>query len=299
LAAQVVGLPLGQPLDEYLQQVASALVAGLTQTSQTGRTSGDGGAAKTPGVAGASVMVMQLGQVRATASTDPVAATLHECGQAANFGPSLDAARSGSLVCVDTTDPHTATPYPYLAEGPLASVRGIAAIPSPVPSYVITNPAPTAPATATGPPPRRLAVNGATPPAPSASTSADRTTLPSRAGSRARRRRGSDTTRAVVTVHSLTGPITPEALAMTQALVTAVAGPAIANAVTHQAAVRRGDELAEAAARRAEIEQAKGILMAAHRVDADTAYAQLSHLSQSTNTKLHDLATDILTRATS
>ncbi len=49
-------------------------------------------------------------------------------------------------------------------------------------------------------------------------------------------------------------------------------------------------ELAQAMRSRAMIEQAKGILMANNRIDADAAFAQLVQLSQHANVKLHDVA---------
>ncbi len=53
-------------------------------------------------------------------------------------------------------------------------------------------------------------------------------------------------------------------------------------------------QLREAMASRAPIEQAKGILMAAHGLDADAAFNLLRTHSQNTNTKLHDLARTFL-----
>lgn len=49
-------------------------------------------------------------------------------------------------------------------------------------------------------------------------------------------------------------------------------------------------QLREAMISRAPIEQAKGILMAAHRIDADAAFDLLRSRSQNSNTKLHDVA---------
>lgn len=67
-------------------------------------------------------------------------------------------------------------------------------------------------------------------------------------------------------------------------------------------AVRRAAELAEqmgeAMVSRAEIEQAKGILMAAHQVGADEAFDLLKQQSQVTNTKLRAVAEDFVHRAT-
>ena len=47
---------------------------------------------------------------------------------------------------------------------------------------------------------------------------------------------------------------------------------------------------------RAPIEQAKGILMALHGVDADEAFDLLRRESQATNTRLHTVATELVTR---
>jgi len=57
-------------------------------------------------------------------------------------------------------------------------------------------------------------------------------------------------------------------------------------------AIRAATEhaVAEALRHRAVIEQAKGIVMVAYRVDADTAFHLLTRHSQNTNTKLHELA---------
>lgn len=66
-------------------------------------------------------------------------------------------------------------------------------------------------------------------------------------------------------------------------------------------AVRRAAELAEqmgaAMMSRAEIEQAKGILMAAHQVGADEAFDLLRQRSQVTNTKLRAVAEEFVHRA--
>ena len=46
---------------------------------------------------------------------------------------------------------------------------------------------------------------------------------------------------------------------------------------------------------RAVIEQAKGVLMAAYDIDADAAFEMLKCSSQNTNTKLRDLAEQLMT----
>lgn len=54
------------------------------------------------------------------------------------------------------------------------------------------------------------------------------------------------------------------------------------------------EHLQRALESRAEIDQAKGVLMAAHGVDADEAFAQLVTESQQRNTKLRDVARNLL-----
>ncbi|MBA3800243.1 MAG: ANTAR domain-containing protein [Geodermatophilaceae bacterium] len=51
-----------------------------------------------------------------------------------------------------------------------------------------------------------------------------------------------------------------------------------------------GRQLEEAFASRAEIDQAKGIIMARHGCSADEAFARLVTVSRNTNTKLSDLS---------
>jgi len=54
----------------------------------------------------------------------------------------------------------------------------------------------------------------------------------------------------------------------------------------------------EATKHRAVIEQAKGMLMLTYRIDADTAFDVLRRHSQTTNTKVHDLAAHLVSQAT-
>ncbi len=54
----------------------------------------------------------------------------------------------------------------------------------------------------------------------------------------------------------------------------------------------------EAAKHRAVIEQAKGMLMLTYRIDADGAFEVLRRHSQTTNTKVHDLAAQLVSLAT-
>ncbi|MEJ5868395.1 ANTAR domain-containing protein [Pseudokineococcus sp. 5B2Z-1] len=65
----------------------------------------------------------------------------------------------------------------------------------------------------------------------------------------------------------------------------------------HAAAVRLAEQLQEAMRSRAVIEQAKGVLMAVHEVDADEAFTLLAAESQRTNTKLRVLAAGLVARA--
>lgn len=53
-------------------------------------------------------------------------------------------------------------------------------------------------------------------------------------------------------------------------------------------------QLEEALTSRAEIEQAKGVLMALHRISADEAFQRLVELSQNSNTKLRELSSQLL-----
>ncbi|WP_034267325.1 ANTAR domain-containing response regulator [Haloechinothrix halophila] len=54
------------------------------------------------------------------------------------------------------------------------------------------------------------------------------------------------------------------------------------------------DQLDEALTSRAEIEQAKGVLMALNKISADEAFARLVKLSQDSNVKLRDLSRQLL-----
>lgn len=92
-----------------------------------------------------------------------------------------------------------------------------------------------------------------------------------------------------------TGPIDPGARAAAHGFAHA-AGGLLANVLLHRAALRKVGQLEEAMASRALIEQAKGVLMAVHGIDADAAFDRLARTSQATNTKLRDLAADLLAR---
>ena len=73
---------------------------------------------------------------------------------------------------------------------------------------------------------------------------------------------------------------------------------ALHGAQAHNATSRHAANLTNAMHTRATIEQAKGILISERRLTPDQAFALLSKMSQDTNTKLHDLAQQLIhTRA--
>jgi GAF domain-containing protein len=74
------------------------------------------------------------------------------------------------------------------------------------------------------------------------------------------------------------------------------AGFLLANAQAYWDAHTLSENLAEAMKSRAEIEQAKGIIMATTGGDADAAFATLRQQSQYENVKLRDLAREIVER---
>ena len=61
--------------------------------------------------------------------------------------------------------------------------------------------------------------------------------------------------------------------------------------------VRLSRNLATAMESRAVIEQAKGVLMSTHRIDADVAFEVLREISQTSNRKLRDVAADVVEKA--
>jgi AmiR/NasT family two-component response regulator len=61
------------------------------------------------------------------------------------------------------------------------------------------------------------------------------------------------------------------------------------------AGAERMENLESALVRRDIIGQAKGLLMHRYDVDADEAFARLRHASQTTNTKLYDVAAWLVT----
>ena len=79
---------------------------------------------------------------------------------------------------------------------------------------------------------------------------------------------------------------------------TGQASVALANAQLYRAAQQLSEQLTEALASRAVIEQAKGALMATHGVDEQGAFGMLRERSQRANRKLRDVAADVLRSAT-
>jgi len=78
-----------------------------------------------------------------------------------------------------------------------------------------------------------------------------------------------------------------------EAVASAFAAPAavsVSNALAYAKSVRLADQLQEALKSRAEIEQAKGILMAQSHVSADEAFNALKRASQRENIKLREIA---------
>jgi ANTAR domain/GAF domain len=65
---------------------------------------------------------------------------------------------------------------------------------------------------------------------------------------------------------------------------------AIQSVDAHRSTAKLARDMAEAMRSRAVIEQAKGILMAESRIDADAAFDRLTQLSQRANIKLRDVA---------
>ncbi|WP_091679896.1 GAF and ANTAR domain-containing protein [Amycolatopsis marina] len=74
----------------------------------------------------------------------------------------------------------------------------------------------------------------------------------------------------------------------------ATASAAICNALRWHGARREAVQLETALESRPEIERAKGVLMAVHGCTAEEAFARLADKSQRTNTKLFDIARELL-----
>jgi len=77
----------------------------------------------------------------------------------------------------------------------------------------------------------------------------------------------------------------------------AYAAVGLANASLYGSTARLAEQLQQAMSSRAVIEQAKGVLIARLAVDDEAAFAHLAKTSQRTNTKLRDMAADIVARA--
>ena len=75
------------------------------------------------------------------------------------------------------------------------------------------------------------------------------------------------------------------------------ASAAIANSLRYAEAKELASQLEQALVSRVVIEQAKGVLIGALAIDADQAFDVLRHGSQRSNTKLRDVATDVVRRA--
>ena len=71
----------------------------------------------------------------------------------------------------------------------------------------------------------------------------------------------------------------------------------VANAQAYFAAFELSRNMAKAMESRAEIEQAKGVLISTYHIDADTAFDLLRQRSQRTNRKLRDVALDVVNEA--
>jgi GAF domain-containing protein len=81
-------------------------------------------------------------------------------------------------------------------------------------------------------------------------------------------------------------------------LFTVAASATIMNSRRYRRARELADHLKIALTSRAQIEQAKGMLMAQHGITADEAFAMLSQQSQNTNAKLRDVALSVVDSAT-
>jgi AmiR/NasT family two-component response regulator len=80
-------------------------------------------------------------------------------------------------------------------------------------------------------------------------------------------------------------------------LFTVAASAMTVNSQRSRRARALADHLKIALTSRAQIEQAKGVLMAQHAITADQAFAMLSEESQNTNAKLRDVARSVLDAA--
>lgn len=92
-------------------------------------------------------------------------------------------------------------------------------------------------------------------------------------------------------------PPDPSALELA-ATCAAYSAVAVANVVLYDDTARLAEQLRQALASRAVIEQAKGILMARHHYSPDAAFTALTRVSQHTNRKLRDVAGELVAGAT-
>ncbi len=92
------------------------------------------------------------------------------------------------------------------------------------------------------------------------------------------------------------GPFTAETKAAAAGFA-GYAAVAITNAALYHGAVEQVAQMQQAMASRAVIEQAKGVLMQAHGVDEDEAFALLRRASSHSNRKLRDVAHTVVTGA--
>ena len=92
------------------------------------------------------------------------------------------------------------------------------------------------------------------------------------------------------------GAFNDEAIVLAQTL-SSYAAVALANAHLYDATATLAQHMQAAMEHRAEIEQAKGIIMAERRCTPDEAFTILSKLSQDTNRKLRDVASALVENA--
>ena len=71
----------------------------------------------------------------------------------------------------------------------------------------------------------------------------------------------------------------------------------VSNAHSYWSVFELSENLSKAMETRAVIEQAKGVLMSTHRIDADAAFEMLRERSQTSNRKLRDVAADVVDEA--
>jgi GAF domain-containing protein len=81
-------------------------------------------------------------------------------------------------------------------------------------------------------------------------------------------------------------------------LLSTASSAAITNARRWGRSRQTVEQLQAALVSRSEIDQAKGVLMGRHRIDAEQAFGQLVEMSQRTNTKLREVAREVLRTVT-